>query len=110
MAWSWSHSNDAYAAAYENLHALPLDVLQVIQAEWDTHCSQPPDTEFSQWRYARALSAIVKQNLPTDILADHIWERAELQATCDNGGFNAWMCPYGCGPHCVPFDREQVTA
>jgi hypothetical protein len=34
-------------------------------------------------------------------LVDMIWAFAEQQRTCDNGGFNAWMCPYGC--HTVPF-------
>ena len=29
------------------------------------------------------------------------------QKTCDNGGWNAWMCPYGCHPHCVDFGPED---
>ncbi len=35
--------------------------------------------------------------------ADAIWQYAsEDLRTCDNGGYNAWMCPWGC--HTVSFD------
>jgi len=44
------------------------------------------------------------------VLADFIWEQASEYATCDNGGFNAWMCPSGCGCHCVSFSPPDEPA
>lgn len=41
--------------------------------------------------------------LSKDAIVDDIWERASNLATCDNGGFNAWMCPFGCDCHTVSF-------
>jgi len=34
MAWSWSHSQQAYADAEENLRNLPKETLEIIFAEW----------------------------------------------------------------------------
>ena len=34
MAWSWSHSPEAYSAAYDNLHNQPHDWLAECLAEW----------------------------------------------------------------------------
>ena len=105
MAWSWSHSQEAYCNARDNVLDLPRDVLEVIYGEQhagDTHDSE----QFSQWHYARALSKARK--LTADILAESVAERMEELATCSNGGHRAWVCPYGC--HTVSFDRESVEA
>lgn len=113
MAWSWSHTNEAYAAAYNNVHKQDREWLEVCYAEW--HATEMHDEEsamagtldinsFNEDKYNEALAAC--KNLPNDILADYIWERMSEEATCDNGGFNAWACPSGC--HTVPFDLEEV--
>lgn len=34
MAWSWSHTDEAYAAAESNLRAMPVETLREIWAEW----------------------------------------------------------------------------
>ena len=94
MAWSWSHTAEAYATARENLEELPRDTLEEICDEWALHDADeghPADEE------------VDIPNLPDDVLVDYIWERAEEQALCDNGGWAAWVCPYGC--HTVPFSR-----
>lgn len=36
-------------------------------------------------------------------LAESIWSRMEELATCTNGGWEAYCCPFGCGPHMVSF-------
>jgi len=44
--------------------------------------------------------------LSTDAMESDIWDRASGEPygrTCDNGGYNAWLCPSGC--HKVPFSR-----
>jgi hypothetical protein len=110
MAQEWSHSTEAYEDAKHNTHGLPLVILQEIYAKWKTwdyveslgdddhlpHGWHDPTYEKAM-REARSLSA--------EALADYVWKRAKEQRTCDNGGHLAWLCPYGCGPHCVPFDR-----
>jgi hypothetical protein len=104
MAWSWSHTAQAYADAEENLEELPRDTLEEILAEWE--CHRPGTDDFAAELWETTLANVKARELPTDVLADAIWDRASEQQTCDNGGFNAWMCPYGCGPHTVPFNRE----
>ena len=101
MAWSWSHTVEAYENARRNLGKLRKGELNVIYAEWEAHTSREEDEgAFDEPKYKAALTAARK--IPADILADAIWERAEELATCDNGGFNAWVCPFGC--HTVSFD------
>jgi hypothetical protein len=107
MAWSWSHSPEAYVHAEANLRSLPPEDLATIFAEWRAAQSKGGvirDTEdFDQRKYRRALAWASRQD--PAFLADWIWERASEFATCDNGGFLAWMCPSGC--HCVSFDSEE---
>lgn len=105
MAWSWSHTNEAYANAQANLEELPLETLRVIEAEWRARRTDEFgwNSEFSVAKYNKAMAAIKRENYSAQILAESIWEKASEQATCDNGGYNAWMCPFGC--HTVSFDN-----
>lgn len=105
MAWSWSHSNEAYAYAQQKVQELPLEILQIIYAEWIAHRPDEGPEHFNQRAYKKALREAKK--LPGDVLADFIWEKAEERATCTNGGWEAWVCPFGCGPHMVPFGPEE---
>lgn len=106
MAWSWSHTLEAYEYARSQIQDLGRENLEMIYAEWmaaeatDEEGSEPV---FNSEKYDTALSRA--RYLPDDMLADHIWDRASEAATCDNGGFRAWACPWGC--HTVPFSREQ---
>ena len=116
MAWSWSHSQQAYTDAEENLRNLPKETLEIIFAEWRAAQGKGgiihDHNDFNQRKYERALKHA--KTLLDDVLADFIWEQASDHATCDNGGFNAWMCPSGCGCHCVSFsppdepEREEL--
>lgn len=106
MPWAWSHSPEAYANAEANLRSLPVEDLATIFAEWRAAQSKGGrivDTDdFDPRRYRRALAWGLLQD--PEYLADWIWERASDLATCDNGGFHAWICLSGC--HCVSFDSE----
>ena len=103
MAWGWSHSPEAYQNARNNLDLQEREWLEIVFAEW--HAAKPGDHEhFSRQRYARRLRQAKK--LPSDTLVEFIWEKMEEQALCTNGGWQAWACPYGCGPHLVSFDRS----
>ena len=103
MSWEWSHTVEAYETAYNNLHALPRVELNVIYAEilaTRQKTRYTGDPEFRQNRYPKCL-AFAESLLADDIIADAIWEFAEELRTCDNGGYNAHVCPYGC--HTVSF-------
>lgn len=119
MAWNWSHTEEAYANAERNLHALPIETLREIEAEWCAHSpscyddatpspSDADDEGFSPARYA--LAHRFNANMDAETLAERIWHNASEAAVCDNGGFNAWACPYGCGPHTVSFDAPDEEA
>jgi hypothetical protein len=107
MAWSWSHTIEAYADAEQNLRELDLDTLRVIWSEWQaTSYGDEPSfaiADFNADDYEAALDR--SASFDAETLADDIWEHAAEQQTCDNGGWNAWMCPYGC--HTVAFDRGE---
>lgn len=105
MAWSWSHTAEAYENACENVHNRDRAWLEVVYAEWHA-CQSPSEDseEFNQRKYNTALRRAKK--LPTDVLADYIWERMSEYATCTNGGYEAYACPYGC--HLVSFDHEET--
>lgn len=129
MAWSWSHTNEAYRDARANLDDLPRDTVAVIWAEWRAWDGNTFHAGFDSKTYKRELrraysrmyrdkqrglevygeNGTLKLASMESMLSD-IWERASSEdtgRTCDNGGFNAWLCPFGCGCHTVPFDREQ---
>ena len=113
MAWSWSHTQQAYADARENLSNLERETLEVIFGEWRAAQGKhglidPVSAAFSQRKYERALKH--SKTLAHDTLVEFIWEQASEFATCDNGGFEAWMCPFGCGPHCVSFSPPEEDA
>lgn len=103
MAWEWSHTHEAYDNARENLSQLDLADLKIIFAEWRAAQVKGGEIEhnsFCQRKYDRALKYAI--TLSRDQLVEFIWDRASDLATCDNGGFNAYMCPDGC--HTVSFD------
>lgn len=98
MAWEWSHTTEAYENAELNLGELSEDELKVIYAEWKAH--QAGDDYYLTGIYEKALKEAGE--IHRAVLAERIWPWAQEQATCDNGGFNAWVCPHGC--HTVTFD------
>jgi len=111
MSWEWSHTAEAYQNAESNLRRLKPAVLRVIWAEWKAFepASDEPGGKFrssssSQLNGARYEAAMKEAKaINPDFLADYIWEQASELRTCDNGGFNAWLCPFGCGCHRVSF-------
>ncbi len=111
MSWEWSHTAEAYRDAELNLQALPVDELRVIWAEWIADEPTPdPDspgdmlTGFDSDQYDAAFTESL--DMKAEALIEDIWLKASEQRTCTNGGHEAWLCPYGCGPHLVGFDRH----
>jgi predicted nucleic acid-binding protein len=110
MAWSWSHTHEAYRNAERNLYNLSPAEVAVIWAEWKAAVPTEygePDFDEAKYEEAHAKALALIRDGFEGGLYDDVWRWAEEHATCDNGGFNAWLCPWGCGPHCVPFDREH---
>lgn len=117
MAWSWSHSQEAYDAVYQQLLEKDREWLIVVYAEWRAYQKGRKDEtdyeeRFNESCYNRTVKWLKGDgaSIDNDTLAEAIWEWASEYATCDNGGFNAWMCPYGCGCHEIPFtppDEEE---
>jgi len=124
MVWSWSHTPEAYQNARDNLSRLPAVELITIRAEWYALTDRERDCNafsagryhracrYLQKRYRRAIGANGNPRLQTvsefcETLSNEIWEKAENLANCTNGGFSAWVCPYGCGPHLVSFSRPD---
>lgn len=106
MAWSWSHSPEAYTNLYNNLQRESVETLATCLAEWKTNewdaVNLDADSGFDNGTYEAFLADAMK--LTPDVLADAVYRKSEEQATCDNGGFNAWICPYGC--HMKSFGEE----
>ena len=110
MAWSWSHTQEAYRDAEINASELSDSDAAMIFAEWKAKDSREDYAGgFNTVKYVRGMMEAVNmiRNGFREGIDRYIWENASEFATCDNGGFNAWLCPYGCGPHCVPFDRKN---
>lgn len=109
MAWSWSHSAEGLSAARDNLSKMPKDKLEIIFAEWRAaqrkHGVIENCGDFDERKYDRALA--YAKTLDHDTLVDFIWDKAEEASTCDNGGFELWMCPSGCCSHCVSCDETD---
>ena len=107
MAWSWSHSAEAYDNLYQNLHnpaAISIEDLRIVYAEWmatgrDEDGNIDSD-DFDSFLYNKMLEAA--QEFDRERLADSIYTFAEEFATCTNGGHQAWICPHGC--HLLSFD------
>jgi hypothetical protein len=107
MAWSWSHTPETYENARRNLHELPEGDLLVILSEWQAHRKAEErgdsEAELADFDNDKALADLTFWGV--ERTADAIWGWVEEQAICDNGGFDSWVCPYGC--HTVSFDRQE---
>ena len=115
MAWSWSHTEEAYQNAYNNLENLSREDLEIIYAEICTSMKInvkarseyiTEDTNSFNETYYEYFLEKAKNKPSGDILVNGIWDyMSEELRTCDNGGFNAHCCPYGC--HTVSFDENK---
>ncbi len=104
MAWEWSHSVEAYEAVRLNIGDLSRDDLREIYAEWRANDGHD-DNSFDEEIHSATLQAIADNKTSSRALAGTIYNFARDQATCNNGGFEAWVCPFGC--HTVRFDRDS---
>lgn len=110
MTWEeWSHTEDAEQNAYENLRNRTNDWLQVCYAEilTDQSIGHGGEEEWLEYYNEHALP-FARYSMTREELIEHIWKFSKSQRSCDNGGWNAWMCcPYGC--HTVSFDEPTPS-
>jgi hypothetical protein len=100
MAWNWSHTAEAYQNVLANLNKMDREKLETIYAEWEATTIRVTGQHILNDAKYEAAKVKAKQ-LPTDILADYIYEKSEEQALCTNGGHFAYVCPLTC--HKVSF-------
>ncbi len=118
MAWSWSHTDEAYAAVEERLNNKAdaanngdtevAEWLEVVWSEWvaSDWREDRVTTDLDLRKYERAIARAKRQggSLGYDKLAKDIWEWTSELAACTNGGHEAYLCPHGC--HLLPFTAE----
>ena len=103
MAWEWSHDAETYYKARRNLERNSKKILAEIWAEWQCYDINNADDDANEacayldGTYARILKEA--KAMDRDELVEDIWNRAEEQRTCTNGGWAPWLCPYGCYVH-----------
>lgn len=106
MAWSWSHTQEAYDYARFRLTQLTNEHLIEIYAEWFSYTPGAPGADREDCiKISLTPGKRLAERMTRRELEQVIWDKMSDQATCDNGGWNAWACPYGC--HTVPFGKKE---
>ena len=83
MTWEWSHTDEAYAYAREELSGMTSALLIEIAKDWQDKLE------------SRTFNP---EELSNDVLADWIWEQAssyEHGRNCSNGGHELYLDPAG---------------
>lgn len=105
MSWEWSHAPEAYEAARKNLAKKLKWELRVMWSEIEVAEKDEDGFYITNSSgldlklYGKKL--VESRNILKKDLIERIWKFMEEFRTCDNGGFNAYCCPYGC--HMVSF-------
>lgn len=113
MTWEWSHTIEGMHNVCSNIARLSREDLEVIYAEWKAAKGRghfhPRSFQLGEDCDLRAHDrALGKARLmDTEVLVDKIWDLCSTQALCSNGGWEAYVCPYGCPIHRVSFDHEE---
>lgn len=104
--WEWSHTQEAYDGAKENLSNLSHDDLVEIMLEWNAYEAAGESNSVMDADFDSVDIEPIKA-MSHDLLVDVIFEKAETLRSSDNGGHRLWMCPYGC--HTVSPDvKEEI--
>ena len=95
MVWQWSHTADGIDDVRTRLELQSRRWLVTVYAEWHARiCHEDEEDEFCDRKY-RAARKQARQ-LDDVALIDAVWDSmCELQS-CENGGHEAWACPFGC--------------
>ncbi len=113
MAWEWSHSPEAYQNVRDNLELLSKEILIECLAEFREKELGDADDDREDFGadYDNYVKELTEDKFHTaETLAGELWPKIEELRTCDNGGHDAHLCPYGCGGHKVSFSSQEELA
>jgi len=121
MSWSWSYSQEGYQNIHDNIHRMSREDLIVCLAEFAAHEKRPEDWDdeedgdweeyrmmhepFDDAEFEKVKKRLTESCLDAETFADEVSRKAAEYAVSDNGGFNAYVCPYGC--HTVSLDPPE---
>src|SRR6516165_3766016 len=89
IMWSWSHTEDAYAYAREQLDIMTSGNLIELAKDWQDHLKSVE---------AQANLRFNPESLDNETLADWIWVLASSEEhgrNCSNGGHELYLDPAG---------------
>lgn len=131
MAWSWSHTEEAKENVKVNIRELDIETLKIVLEEIFNYQITKKQAEIKAEILKEEFNSLdldyYQLELHNEIvnsdyfeylveahensteeyteLSEFIYEFTEEQSLCDNSGFEAWICPFGC--HTVSFSREE---
>lgn len=109
MSWNWSHTVEAKNNVIKNIQLLDDEVLIEVYAEWscawyDDQTGEYDLIEAKMWTARNTARSFIDAEA-RDIVEEAVIDKVFNLAICDNGGFRAWICPFGC--HTVSFDNAN---
>lgn len=106
MSWSWSHTEDGIANVMNAIAELDDETLATVYAEWSSAQIVNGDYVHLEERYDAALEQgrMLAHNMRPE-LVEFVQDKTCQHSTCDNGGFEAHICPHGC--HRVSFGELE---
>jgi len=113
MSWELSPSTECLSALPDYLATLDTETICVIYAEWRVFLNKrntKQDRDYwnaSRYEKSLAWARDYCTRMPVEYLAQDIAQWAIEHGTTDNGGHNVWLCPSGCGCHCVDMDTLE---
>ena len=105
MSWDWSHKE--VGDLYENIHNPSVVSTETIKECIAEFAAYTEEDHFDRDLYDQKMAWINGIDLGHECLADNLWDLVVAQKICDNGGFNAWLCPNGCECHKAPFGLAE---
>lgn len=111
MAWEWSYSHEGIDNIRQNIMDMDTETAIVALAEHQALASREDYANgFNSAEYDRSLARL-NADLETlgesfgEMIKMELFDQASEIATCENGGFNVWACPFGC--HTVSASRDD---
>ena len=108
MVWTWSHTQEAYWNVRVNISYIPRVELEVMWAEWKAYQWEKEnegECAFTEGIYDTQLK--IAKTLIVEGLVSDIQDKVSKLGECEEGGFQAYGCPYYCYTHRVSFEEIE---
>lgn len=102
MAWEWSYSQEGLDNIRDNIMDMDIDRAIEALAECKAQGSREDfeggfDSDTFEVESKRLASELKRNGAYfADIIKEELASQSAKIATCDNGGFQVWICPFGC--------------